>query len=388
MEKAAVETAIPENLADAIVVKGLTTRLGLAKPAKKVPSNYQWAIFMFINGFITIGLLAALGKISQLPFIFPSLGASAFLFFFNPTSASATPRNAIIGHALGAISGYIALLIFGLAAAPPSAVAGIDTTRVLALAFSFALAGALMIIFKAGHPPAGATALIVSLGIVSTPFKLIILMIAVVLLALQSIVINRLGSSDYPLWGKKHNPDEFYGLTLESAASSNLSAKITIAIFMFFNGFITIGILSGIAMILNLPFIFPSLGASAFLFFFFPNLPSSSPRNAICATLIAVTCGYLALHIFMLSAVTTAIANQDLQHILTIALSLALTGMFMILFKVPHPPAGATALIVSIGLVTSPFRLAIIELGIIALAAQAIVINRMAYIDYPIWQKK
>src|SRR5215470_288151 len=45
-----------------------------------------WALFMFINGFISIGILCGLALVFQTPFIFPSLGATAFLFFFTPTT--------------------------------------------------------------------------------------------------------------------------------------------------------------------------------------------------------------------------------------------------------------------------------------------------------------
>ena len=50
------------------------------------------------------------------------------------------------------------------------------------------------------HPPAGATTLIVSLGILREPEQLLVLMVAVVLLVAQGIVINRLAGIPYPLW--------------------------------------------------------------------------------------------------------------------------------------------------------------------------------------------
>lgn len=57
-----------------------------------------------------------------------------------------------------------------------------------------------MVLFRVPHPPAGATTLIVSLGILRTPAHLVILMAAVVLLALQAFVINRLAGLPYPIW--------------------------------------------------------------------------------------------------------------------------------------------------------------------------------------------
>jgi hypothetical protein len=51
-----------------------------------------------------------------------------------------------------------------------------------------------------GAPPAGATTLIVSLGILTEPKQLGVLMFAVLLLVLQGYVINRLAGIEYPRW--------------------------------------------------------------------------------------------------------------------------------------------------------------------------------------------
>lgn len=52
-----------------------------------------------------------------------------------------------------------------------------------------------MVWLQVPHPPAGATTLIVSLGILRTPAQPAILMIAVVLLTIQAWVINHLAGS-------------------------------------------------------------------------------------------------------------------------------------------------------------------------------------------------
>jgi CBS domain-containing membrane protein len=69
---------------------------------------------------------------------------------------------------------------------------GVNGRRVIAAALSLALTGALMILLRAVHPPAGATTLIVSLGIVSEPFHLVLIEVAVGLMTVQAILINRL----------------------------------------------------------------------------------------------------------------------------------------------------------------------------------------------------
>ena len=57
----------------------------------------------------------------------------------------------------------------------------------------------------------------------------------------------------------------------------------------------------------------------------------------------------------------------------------------MILFRVAHPPAGATALIVSLGLMHELQQLPVLLSAVALLVGQAFVINRLAGIPYPRW---
>jgi hypothetical protein len=166
----------------------------------------MWALFMFVNGFISIGILCGLAKLFQTPFIFPSLGATAFLVFFTPTAPAASPRNALCGNAIAIACGYGALWVTGLQHAGPAIVtAGLPWARVLAVALSLATTAALMILLNVPHPPAGATTLIVSLGLVK-PEYLPIVEVAVALLVAQASVVNRLTGVRYPLWSNVPTP--------------------------------------------------------------------------------------------------------------------------------------------------------------------------------------
>lgn len=185
------------------VIRGLLQRLRLTQLLGRFPERNVWALFMFVNGFITIALLAAVAMITRTPFVFPSLGPTAFLMFFAPTAPTASPRSAIVGHAIGIVCGFGALWLFGLTDAPPAMVTGVTLARVGAAALSLAATGALMILFNAAHPPAGATTLIISLGIMTKPFQLATIELAVALLVVQAIFINRLAGLDYPLWVKR-----------------------------------------------------------------------------------------------------------------------------------------------------------------------------------------
>ena len=186
--------------------RNIVARLQIAHLMTRYSERHVWALFMFLNGFATIALLAAVAMISRTPFVFPSLGPTAFLFFSAPRAPSASPRHTIYGHAIGILCGYGALWLFGLQDAPPAMATGVSAARVGAAALSLASTGAMMILLKAAHPPAGATTLIISLGIVTKPLHLLVIEIAVALLTLQAIAINRLAGIDYPLWAVRNDP--------------------------------------------------------------------------------------------------------------------------------------------------------------------------------------
>lgn len=161
------------------------------------------ALFTFVASGFTLAILGVLAFVLHHPLIFPSLGPTAFLLFTNPLSKIASPKNTILGHLLGVICGYLALVIFGLSNTPAIIISGISLQFIAAAALSIALTSMGMILFSVEHPPAGATTLIVSLGIMHTLPHLGVLMIAVVLLCLEAGIINRLQGIAYPLWAAK-----------------------------------------------------------------------------------------------------------------------------------------------------------------------------------------
>lgn len=164
------------------------------------PPRIVRSLYVFVNGFLTIGVLALLALVSRNPFVFPSLGPTAYLLFFSPLAKTSSPRNTIFGHAIGLLCGYGAFVVTGAGAVPFGAHPGIFWPRVLAAALSLSATGAFMVLLEVSHPPAGATTLIVSLGIISKPRELAIIEVAVFLLVAQALVINRLAGLAYPFW--------------------------------------------------------------------------------------------------------------------------------------------------------------------------------------------
>ncbi len=181
-------------------LRAIVRKFHFSNLTNRFPLPFIRAAFLFINSFITIAILSAVAMVTRTPFIFPSLGPTAFLFFYAPDAPAASPRHTIIGHAIGILCGYGSLWICGLTQALPTNEVGVSRSRIFAAALSLAATGAIMVLLKAEHPPAGATTLIVSLGIVSRPFHLVLIEVAVSLLVLQAILINRLAGFRYPLW--------------------------------------------------------------------------------------------------------------------------------------------------------------------------------------------
>ena len=162
-------------------VAALLTHLRMTWLLKHLPPRLVWSVYVGINGFATIGLLGLLALVTGSPFVFPSLGPTAYLFFFSPLAESSSPRNAILGHAIGLICGYAAFTVTSGFGPTFAAQGAVHLPRVLAAALALSATGALMALFRMNHPPAGATTLIVALGIISQPRELIVIEIAVIL---------------------------------------------------------------------------------------------------------------------------------------------------------------------------------------------------------------
>jgi CBS-domain-containing membrane protein len=182
------------------VVRGIIVRARLSWLLDHYARLPVLALFSFVNGCISIGIMSTLAVITHSPFIFPSLGPTAFLFFYTPLAPSASPRHTIVGQAIAVICGYFSLVVTGLTTAGPAIAIGVTWPRVIAAALSLGLTDGLMVLTRSPHPPAAATTLIISLGILTRPPQLVLIMGAVVLLTLQALVINRLAGIPYPLW--------------------------------------------------------------------------------------------------------------------------------------------------------------------------------------------
>jgi CBS-domain-containing membrane protein len=170
--------------------KRLVERLGTAGDALHLFAASATA--MVVSG------LAAL--LLKQPFLFPSLGPTLYLFFETPMAEQASPRNAFIGHSVALVVGFLSVWAFGLLDAPSVIEQGATPARIGAAAVSLALAEALLILLRAKHAPSGATVLIVSLGLLSTPGRVLVMAASIVLLTVTGWIINRICGVPMPVW--------------------------------------------------------------------------------------------------------------------------------------------------------------------------------------------
>lgn len=184
----------------ATILFGLAKRARVPSLVERRDSTAVLGLFAFVNGVVAIALMSVAALVTGAPFIFPSLGPTAFLLFYTPMLPASSPRNSLVGHAIGAVAGYGALVLFGLTETGPALTEGMAWDRVGAAALSLGVTSGAMVWAKAPHPPAGATTLIISLGILREPADLVVLMVAVALLVAQAYVINRAAGIPYPRW--------------------------------------------------------------------------------------------------------------------------------------------------------------------------------------------
>ena len=183
-------------------VRGLGARLRLTALERHHNNRVVLGLYVLINSALAIAVLASVAALTDQPFIFPSLGPTAFLLFFAGMNVQSAPRNAFFGHLIGVVAGFLALVLFGLTSTAPN-LEDVTWDRVGAATVSLCLTLSLMVWLGVPHAPAGATTLIVSLGLLRTPEQLAILMLAVVLLLILGFLINRLAGLPYPIWAPR-----------------------------------------------------------------------------------------------------------------------------------------------------------------------------------------
>jgi CBS-domain-containing membrane protein len=126
-------------------------------------------VYTAVLSLVLLAASGAIGLALASPWLFPSLGPTVMMIFGTPDQPAARPVNAAVGHAVAIVAGVACLFVFGLNGKPSAPSAGLTPSYVFAGAVSVALTALVLHLLKLQHPPAGATTLIVSLGVIATP---------------------------------------------------------------------------------------------------------------------------------------------------------------------------------------------------------------------------
>jgi hypothetical protein len=154
--------------------------------------NVGAATYAAVLCLVVLAIAGAVGVLTKLPWLFPSLGPTVMLFFESPQQPAARPVNTLVGHGVGIAAGWACLVLFGLRGEPPAPVGGLTPAFVAAGALSVAVTTLVLTLLHRPHPPAGASTLIVSLGILTTGPQLAAMAGAVVLVVLVGWGLNLL----------------------------------------------------------------------------------------------------------------------------------------------------------------------------------------------------
>jgi hypothetical protein len=136
--------------------------LGRGRRALATLPDVIWGPLAVGSLLLAVGLI---GLAAGQPWLFPSLGPTAFLLAERPGQTSARFYNIVVGHLIGLGAGLAAVLLLGASAAPAVlATKELAAVRVWAAVLSAVLTMLGLSILKASHPPAAATMLLVALG--------------------------------------------------------------------------------------------------------------------------------------------------------------------------------------------------------------------------------
>jgi len=129
-------------------------------------------------------VLGTIARFSGQPFIFPSLGPSAFILAFERRSERTRTYRIVGSHLIGGVAGLLAWTLvaagISITATPPLSVEGFRLTA--SATVSIVLTSWAMIATETIRAPACATTLIVSLGLLSTPPQVAVIVVSVVIL--------------------------------------------------------------------------------------------------------------------------------------------------------------------------------------------------------------
>jgi CBS-domain-containing membrane protein len=137
----------------------------VSPPPRRWPPEVPDAVWAPLAAAILMVMAGVLGVVADQPWLFPSLGPTAFLQAEVPDHRMARFANTIMGHLIGLGAGYLAVALLQAEDASSVLATGhLTAVRIWASALAIALTILGGILLRISHPPASATTLLVALG--------------------------------------------------------------------------------------------------------------------------------------------------------------------------------------------------------------------------------
>jgi CBS-domain-containing membrane protein len=166
------------------------SRPSVLEQAQRRAGDVGAGLYVGVLSLVVLAASGAIGMLLTTPWLFPSLGPTVMVLFGTPREQSARPVDAAVGHAVGIVAGVACLFLFGMNGRPSAVEAGLSLGYVLAGALSVALTAFVLHALKLQHPPAGATTLIISLGVIANPVGILSMAAAIAFTIVVSWGLN------------------------------------------------------------------------------------------------------------------------------------------------------------------------------------------------------
>lgn len=129
------------------------------------PAGAADTVWVPLASGVLILVAGAMSLATGRPWLFAALGPTALMLAAHPGRKATRFHTVVVGHALAIAAGWVALLLLG-AGDGPSLLAGkgITVGRVWASSIAVAVFAVVAPSLRAWHPPAAATALLVTVG--------------------------------------------------------------------------------------------------------------------------------------------------------------------------------------------------------------------------------
>ena len=188
-----LRTHIKSDTPQALLVEAnKASELSGSMPKKQTTGTVPEMIWSPISSALLMLVAGIAGVLAGQPWLFPSLGPTAYLQTESPAHPSSRFYNTVVGHAVGVVAGFAGIALFNAWNAPVVLkTQQLSWERVGAAAVALGLTVLLALLLKASHPPAGATTLLVALGTFQTLQSLAYVVAGVLIIAVVGEVMRR-----------------------------------------------------------------------------------------------------------------------------------------------------------------------------------------------------